>query len=684
MPYCQECGSEVVKSDNFCISCGAELLDSAQTHAQTDIEPSTGREGEQPHDDASSGLSRRQIAAGAGAAVAAGGIGYYLVNDRSSTQRSEEFQRTMTNLEDDTAELDEIGTELTSTKEISDSEIETARETLDQFRADLEELKAQGHEVLAAVEESELRIVINSPTGVLVISASSMFVVMAGFLAVQTAFTVAQSFHLMGVLGRSLVTMERLMSVFNSQTLQAVIRAHMLVERLQYFSDAKDLADIVTDTIDVYLDQNPGVREQIRRDVLDVLDAINSDSATPTEETTTDTETETSTDIPTTVTATDGFEDRDLSEFYGDKSFASVQNSYVINGEWTLKTEDGGVADPMTRSIPEFSPETIEVYVRATEGLSRGNIIYQKDGERVVSVNHDMKQNAFRINGNTLASVSPDTTYHVVLDDIDWEDYVVGLVYRNDDIIGQDISFHKASNSVDEVSFSQNSGSCYPCSNPGDWHYWDDYTIPSGADQESSEANQEGDIGVDGFEDGDISEYSGQTGGFQVQQSVVKNGNWALKGQVQSGDNQEIYRSVNFSHPSRVQGYVRVGHGGGNENAQIFYHADGPDGSHPIHIDLSMNHGNSGFGDTSGEAKLLVNGQEIMDIVYDEWYFVELNEINWNAEIVGKVSVDRSVKAENVAFEDSASSIDTISFRVNDWGDEPGWFDDVSVGASSK
>lgn len=190
-----------------------------------------------------------------------------------------------------------------------------------------------------------------------------------------------------------------------------------------------------------------------------------------------------------------------------------------------------------------------------------------------------------------------------------------------------------------------------------------------------------GPSGVDGFEDGDISEYSGDRRGFEVQQSVVANGARALEGRVRNGVNRTIYRNVGFSRPSRVQGYAMVENGGGNEDTQIVYHSGGTTGTAPIRIDLNMNYGNDGFGDTSGEQKLLVNGTVVLDdIDYDRWYLVELERIDWHGETVGAVRVDGRLRAEDIDFDGAASSIDTLALRVNDWGDQPGWFDDVSVG----
>mgnify|MGYP006277549987 CR=1 FL=1 len=188
-------------------------------------------------------------------------------------------------------------------------------------------------------------------------------------------------------------------------------------------------------------------------------------------------------------------------------------------------------------------------------------------------------------------------------------------------------------------------------------------------------------IAVDGFEDGNIRRYSGDLNGFNVQSSVAANGNYALKGQVKDGDNQSISRSVKFSQPNNVQGYVKVIRGGGNENAHIKYLNGGKSGSTLLHINFRMNEGSDGYGDVSGSPKLDINGTIVSsDIGYDEWYLVTMRNIDWENEVVGQVLLDQRVIAEQIDFQESGSDIDTVSLKVNDWGNEIGYFDDVSVG----
>jgi hypothetical protein len=187
--------------------------------------------------------------------------------------------------------------------------------------------------------------------------------------------------------------------------------------------------------------------------------------------------------------------------------------------------------------------------------------------------------------------------------------------------------------------------------------------------------------GIDGFEDGNIDEYSGMTGGFQPQQSVVKNGDWALKGQVQSGDNQHLYREFDSSQPERVQGYIRVEastDGGGLENAHIQYHSGGSSGDSILHINFFLDSNN----DNQSRPRLEINGEKVTEnISFSTWYYVELSDIDWETETVGSVTVDDATVAQNVPFENSASTVDTLHLKVNDnnFGNEIAYFDDITI-----
>ena len=209
----------------------------------------------------------------------------------------------------------------------------------------------------------------------------------------------------------------------------------------------------------------------------------------------------------------------------------------------------------------------------------------------------------------------------------------------------------------------------------------DEQDSPIERDSTDSMAKVKNPMAVDGFEDGNIDRYSGDLNGFNIQSSVVANGNYSLKGQVKDGDNQSISRSVKFTQPNNVQGYVKVIRGGGNENAHIEYLNGGKSGSTLLHINFRMNEGSDGYGDESGSPKLDINGTIVSsDIGYGEWYLVAMSDIDWENEVVGQVLLDQRVIAEQIDFQESGSEVDTVSLKVNDWGNEIGYFDDVSVG----
>jgi hypothetical protein len=117
---------------------------------------------------------------------------------------------------------------------------------------------------------------------------------------------------------------------------------------------------------------------------------------------------------------------------------------------------------------------------------------------------------------------------------------------------------------------------------------------------------------------------------------------------------------------------VRVEKGGGNEDAHIVYKSgQTPDpNSRGIHITLSMD-----------DSMLIINGNNISDVCLDyaTWHFLVASNIDWEHKEVGKLSLDGTIVGENIAFRNPISSIETISFRLSDWGPSKVYFDDVSI-----
>jgi len=67
---------------------------------------------------------------------------------------------------------------------------------------------------------------------------------------------------------------------------------------------------------------------------------------------------------------------------------------------------------------------------------------------------------------------------------------------------------------------------------------------------------------TDTFEDGDISEYSGDTSDFTVQDNTLISGNWTLKGNDTSGNAKSINRTTDSKSPTRLSSTVKISSGG--------------------------------------------------------------------------------------------------------------------------
>jgi hypothetical protein len=382
----------------------------------------------------------------------------------------------------------------------------------------------------------------------------------------------------------------------------------------------------------------------------------------------------------------DGFEDGNIDEYSGMTGGFQPQQSVVKNGDWALKGQvQSGDNQHLYREVNFSKPERVQGYIRVEAstdvgGLENAHIQYHSggsSGDSILHINFFLDSNndnqsrpRLEINGEKVTeNISFSTWYYVELSDIDWETETVGSVTVDDATVAQNVPFENSASTVDTLHLKVNDNNF-----GNEIAYFDDVSVGEEADESTEEKTE-------GFEDGNIDEYSGMTGGFQPQQSVVKNGDWALKGQVQSGDNQHLYREVNFSKPERVQGYIRVEAStdvGGLENAHIQYHSGGSSGDSILHINFFLDSNN----DNQSRPRLEINGEKVTEnISFSTWYYVELSDIDWETETVGSVTVDDATVAQNVPFENSASTVDTLHLKVNDnnFGNEIAYFDDITI-----
>ncbi|PSQ46002.1 hypothetical protein BRD15_10370 [Halobacteriales archaeon SW_6_65_15] len=218
----------------------------------------------------------------------------------------------------------------------------------------------------------------------------------------------------------------------------------------------------------------------------------------------------------------DSFEDSDLSEYTFDQGSASVVSSPTYGGSSVLEFDNVKTEMISTSGLNHYpdAGDVFSCWVRGTGGADDVNFTYGvQDHENRYFVRVDFANNdlfLFRYEGgdfyqlaeDATASFSEDTWYNI---EVDWRKTGTHIVtvYGCDgkqvtQITGTDSTW--TSGGIGYDAYLADGGTAY----------FDYVAIHSSV--------------LDDFEDGDLSEYSGDTGSFTVQNSTVLEGNQTLKG----------------------------------------------------------------------------------------------------------------------------------------------------------
>lgn len=183
-------------------------------------------------------------------------------------------------------------------------------------------------------------------------------------------------------------------------------------------------------------------------------------------------------------------------------------------------------------------------------------------------------------------------------------------------------------------------------------------------------------LAQDGFEDGDYAEYSlvkGSSSQVDVNTGSAYQGSYSLGLTVDGGTNAGVYRvEDNDLSPSSVQVAIySMDVSSSTQDVSVFWltgqdYSFGGSGTQVISVNLQNN--------------LKVNGgnEVLSSTSANTWYFVEFKQIDWANNQVGEVYVNGNLKAQNVAFKNTASSIDTVELEVFGGSTYTGRYDELS------
>lgn len=221
-------------------------------------------------------------------------------------------------------------------------------------------------------------------------------------------------------------------------------------------------------------------------------------------------------------TVLDDFEDGDLSEYSGDTGSFTIQGSTVLERNRTLK----GTSAPS--AIAHTGVETPRGYAYETSVMAGSGSGAKPALMTCIQDSSSPLANCYYLIAdpvnNTLSLIRQDNGSSVTLDEEgatinDGEEYKLKIELRDELVLGsiRDSSGNELAG-VAEVDKTYSDGQIGLYLNGGSPAYFDHLT------KENHHINI-----LDNFEDGDISEYSGQTSYYQAQSSTVLEGGYSLK-----------------------------------------------------------------------------------------------------------------------------------------------------------
>jgi hypothetical protein len=183
---------------------------------------------------------------------------------------------------------------------------------------------------------------------------------------------------------------------------------------------------------------------------------------------------------------------------------------------------------------------------------------------------------------------------------------------------------------------------------------------------------------VEGFEDGDLAEYrdvdsartTTETAYAGNRSLVITDRNDDIDTDAQGLIGNKINRTFEPTAPSRLATAIRADNGAYNTVQVQWKNASGS----VLHSTMVLNyHGELYYGGKSHTTLQSADGHT--------WYYVELVDIDWEADVVGEIRVNGQPRATNVSFANPGDSVSEVQMRVHDGATgSVGYFDEVTVG----
>ena len=186
---------------------------------------------------------------------------------------------------------------------------------------------------------------------------------------------------------------------------------------------------------------------------------------------------------------------------------------------------------------------------------------------------------------------------------------------------------------------------------------------------------------VDGYEDGDLTEYrdvesartTTETAYAGNRSLVITDRNDDIDTDAQGTIGNRINRTFEPTAPSRLATAIRADNGAYNTVRVQWKNASGS----TIHsIDIYNYHREIYYGGKSHTTLQSASGYT--------WYYVELVDIDWEADVIGEIRVNGQRRATNVSFGNPGDSVSEVEMEVHDGATgSVGYFDEVTIGGAN-
>lgn len=193
-------------------------------------------------------------------------------------------------------------------------------------------------------------------------------------------------------------------------------------------------------------------------------------------------------------TLTDGFEDGTVSNWTPAAELSSTfeaSQERTFSGSWAAKFSEGDTSDnPVWERVGSVvRPEKVETAHALEDGGTYSDSFteWRNDETTVLRVNYNWSNNFLAVNGSgadpgdiedgavvaDLPWSSSDDFFHIVLDGLDWDNYIVGEVRVNGTVGAANIPFFNEADGIDRSTVFIAGGG-------GNVVFVDDTTVPTG------------------------------------------------------------------------------------------------------------------------------------------------------------------------------------------------------------